>query len=318
MTLLRCIAVSTAFATLVASPACGSRSNAVPAVNAPVAPPLAKAAGSVPRNVLYVSDYTNLDVMAFSADPRAKNTRPLLTIPLGVHPYGLWVDRNGVLYIATLGSVLEFKPGATMPFRTITKGVNRAEGIVVDSQGTLYVTNNAGVDVSVVEYRRGSTTPSQTLTMTVSGSQFGFPGGVTFDTAGNLYVDAAFYPQPNGHVFRFAPGEKTGTDLGLADVGSQDGLSVDASGNLYVGFFGQVEVYRHGETQPFETIGVSSDYPSFFARSPKGIVYEPVGAGVPSDSALLEFAPGSPYPIDSITGSFFSAPIGAALRSAAF
>lgn len=304
----------------VAVSACRSgSSNAVPTVvSAPAAVPPARIARNIPRNVLYVSDYTNLDVMAFSADPHAQNTQPLLTIGLGAHPYGLWVDRQGVLYVAAGDSVQEFKPGATTPFLKIIQGINRAEGVVVDSKGTLYVVINAGVDVAVVEYPAGSTTPSQTLTMTVSGSQFGFPGGATFDSAGNLYVDATFYPESTGHIFRFAPGQTTGTDLGLADAGSQDGLAVDAKGNLYVGFFGQVEVYRPGATQPFKTIGVPSDYPSFFARSPKGIVYEPVAASVPSNSAVLEFAPTSQKPVNSITGSFFSAPVGAAVRSAAF
>jgi hypothetical protein len=53
---------------------------------------------------------------------------------------------------------------------------------------------------------------------------------------------------------------------------------------LYVGYFGPIEVYHAGATKPFKTVGTASDYPSFFARSPKGIIYEPMASGVPSDS----------------------------------
>ncbi len=101
-------------------------------------------APSVPRDVLYVSDYANDDVLAFDASPRAKNRQPLLTIPVGAHPNGLWVDRHGVLYVAAYESVLEFKPGATAPFRTITAGVTGAVAVTVDTGGTLYVVNHSG------------------------------------------------------------------------------------------------------------------------------------------------------------------------------
>jgi hypothetical protein len=317
MPLFRRTACTIAPALWLLLPACSSAPGGVPTIGSAVrvAASPARAAQKIPLDVLYVSDYNNLNVLVFSANPRAKNAKPLLTIGIGAHPYGLWVDRQGILYVATGASVQEFRPGATAPFQTITQGINRAEGVTVDSNGTLYVVGNAGTDVAVVEYPAGSTSPSQTLMMTVPDSQFGFPGGATFDSAGNLYVDAAFYPENNGHVFRFAPGQTTGMDLGLEYVGGQDGLAVDAGGNLYVGYFGQIEVYHAGATKPFKTVGTASDFPSFFARSPKGIIYQPMASG-PSDSALLEFGINSKNPIDSISG-FFAAPIGAAVRSAA-
>ena len=274
-------------------------------------------APSVPRDVLYVSDFANDDVLAFDASPRAKNRQPLLTIPVGAHPSGLWVDRHGVLYVAAYESVLEYKPGATAPFRTITAGVTGAVALTVDAAGTLYVVNHSGQNVTVVEYSAGSRRPAQTLTITEPDSLFGFAGGITFDAAGNLYVAATFYPEANGRVFRFAPGQTTGTDLGLSAVGSQDGLAIDAKGNLYVGYFGPVEVYAPGATQPSATIGKGSDYPSLFALSPQGVLYEPVTAGIPSNSSLVEFGTNPSKQVDHI-GGFFSAPVGAAVRSAAF
>lgn len=302
---------------LVALAACGAGPAGVPVASAARALPAA-AAQSLPRNVLYVSDYENQYVLAFSADTRARNSEPLATIAVGAHPYGLWVDRKGVLYVAAGSSVLEFKPGATTPFRTITQGVTDAEAVTVDARENLYAINNAGEAVTCVEYPAGSVQPSRTLTMTVYGSLFGFPGGATFDAKGNLYVAALFYPQTNGHVFRFAHDRKTGKDLGLAAVGSQDGLAFDAKGNLYVGDFGPIAVYRPGATQPFATLGVESDNPSFFAVSPGGVVYEPVTGGDPSRSSLNEYRLNRRQPIDAITGSFFAQPTGAALRTAAF
>lgn len=314
---LRALALS-AFAVIVS--ACGAGTASAPAGYGPPATtgaPPAAVQRRLPRDVVYVSDYVNEEVLAFPASTRAKNPAPLLTIALGTHPNGLWVDRDGILYVAAYSSVLEFKPGLTTPFRTITDGVTGAEGVTVDKRGTLYVVNHAGADVTVVEYRHGGGAPSQTLTMTEPDSLFGFPGGATFDAAGNLYVSTLFYPETNGHVFRFAPGATTGTDLGLADVGSQDGLAFDAQGNLYVGDLGPVAVYRPGATQPFETIGKSSDYPSFFAVSAKGFVYAPYAAGVPSKSRLLEYTSEGKQ-VDAIGGTYVSGPTGVALRSSAF
>ena len=236
-TRLRALALST-FALMVS--ACGGGTASAPAGYVPpvaIGAPSAAVRRGLPRDVVYVSDYLNDDVLAFPASTHAKNPAPLLTIALGTHPNGLWVDRDGILYVAAYSSVLEFKPGLTTPFRTITDGVTGAEGVTVDKHGTLYVVNHAGAAVTVVEYRHGDSAPSQTLTLTEPDSLFGFPGGATFDAAGNLYVATLFYPETNGHVFRFAPGATTRTDLGLAEVGSQDGLAFDARGNFYVGNF---------------------------------------------------------------------------------
>jgi len=265
--------------------------------------------------VLYISDYDAKTVLAFPANERAGNAKPLATIPIGDVPVGLWVDRNGILYVAAFSAVYEFKPGATSPFQTITSGITEALSVAVDANGTLYVANADDKNVLVDEYAAGSTQPSLAFTITIPGTTIAFPGAMTFDPAGNLYVETAF-ESGGDHVFRFAPGATTGTDLRLEVVGGEDGLACDAEGNLYVGNGGSINIYRSGHKRPYKTVVESSTMPSMFALTRAGALYVPLSGNSFAQSSLQEFARHEKGPVNGLTGDF-EEPVGAALQAEA-
>jgi hypothetical protein len=173
------------------------------------------------------------------------------------------------------------------PIGTITSGLNGPEGMAVDRNLNLYVTNTgnntitvyapgqttpsatysqglnepAGVAVgddgtvyganlagTVVEYAKGSMSPERTL-------QVGdLPIDVTLDKANNLYVTYG------DGVEEFAPGSTTGTNLGIR-IDSPGGVQIDKSGNIVVAnqTLPGVEVFAQGSTSPSQTFAQTGD-----------------------------------------------------------
>ena len=100
----------------------------------------------------------------------------------------------------------------------------------------------------------------------------------------------------------------------MTGVGNEAGVGVDDGGNLYVGAetFG-INVYPAGSSSPAETIPLDTQGPSLFAVTRKGSVYAPLQYG--ASSGVAEFAPHGQTPIKTLSGSYFSEPIGAALEA---
>lgn len=276
------------------------------------------------RNLVYVSDQLQKAVLAFPASERAKNPNPVETLSLGVIPEGVWVDRNGILYVGVsghssklAGQVEEFKPGASTPFQTITSGISQPASLVVDAKGTLYVDQIADTTVEILEYLAGQTSPTKTLV--ISGKSEPVAGGLTLDDSGNLYVHTLFVDDAPSHVFRFAPGATIAEDLHLRGLGNVTGLSGDASGNLYVAVLDSViAVYPPGQTRPSRKIGgPPSSYFANFVATRGGKLYVAQQNPEPSDSSLLEYAVGGSQPVNVLSGHL-QAPVSAALRAAAF
>jgi hypothetical protein len=67
----------------------------------------------------------------------------------------------------------------------ITQGVSRSTGVYVDRHGTLYVLNNGGSSTNVTKYKRGSSTPFQTIE---KGLVYRNPTSLAVDRSDNLYV----------------------------------------------------------------------------------------------------------------------------------
>lgn len=277
------------------------------------------------RNVLYVSDQLDKAVLAYPSSEKLNNPSPVETIQFNVIPEGLWVDRAGILYAALSdqlpsqpGEVQEFKPGQTSPFVTITDGIGRPENLTVGSDGTLYVDQENGLSVEILEYLPGKTSPSKTLS--VSGKGQPNAGGMTLDSHGNLYVSAAFADGPR-HVlvYRFAPNQTIGKNLHLRDTGVGQGLASDAQGNLYVGGPNQgISVYGPGQTEPNRIIHApSGQVDGLFTVTRSGQLY--VTSYSPSNDPVevLEYATGGSQPVN-IVSSGLKAPHSTALRAAAF
>jgi len=171
----------------------------------------------------------------------------------------------------------------------ITSGVTRAEGLLVDAHGTLYLSNDTW-PASIVEYKRGSKTPFFTITkgLYVPGSlavdaydnlyvadsqsggvvlvyppgasspsktisiptQRGGPQGLAFDPHGNLLVSTFDIEHETGNVYSIAPGSTQPTNLNLQDLPG-GALGADKSANIYVGGSGgTIAVFAPGGTTP--------------------------------------------------------------------
>ena len=277
-----------------------------------------------PRNVVYVSDQLEKAIVAFPASERAKNPTPLETLGLGVIPEGIWVDRNGILYVglfdsngSQFGSVEEFKPGATEPFLTITNGIGEPSNIVVDRKGTVYVDQVSDLSAEILEYPAGKTSPSQTLSITEKGEPVA--GEMTLDTHGNLYVHTFFVDNPPSHVYEFKKGSATPKDLGLSGLGNTADLSSDKAGNLYVSDanFG-ISVYAPGQTTASREITPPpNNIFDGFVTTRGGKLYAAQGAAGYDEPSLLEYAVGGSQPVNVLSGHL-QGPLVPALRAAAF
>jgi len=320
--LLPGVVAMTVFLTAVLS-GCGG-TNQVLQAGAPVGTQSAKRLqpNGAPR-LVYVSDQLQKALLAFPASERAHNPPPVQTIGLSVIPEGVWVDRAGILYAALsgrspsqFGKVEEFKPGASAPFLTITKGIGSPSFLVVDRNGTLYVDQTYDVSVQILEYPAGKTSPVKKLSITEKGEGEGGP--MTLDAHGNLYVHTSFLDNQPSRVYRFAPGKTAPQNLQLNGLGGTTGLASDEFGNLYVSDAkGGISVDAPGQKNPTREILPSpNDYFDFFVATRSGKLYVAQGES-PSLASLLEFAVGGSQPVNVLSG-YLQAPLIPALRAAAF
>ena len=111
---------------------------------------------------------------------------------------------------------------------SITSGVNGPCGMTIDSEGTLYVANDVGANVTI--YPPGAISPTVTLSASLTE-----PTSTAVDGAGNVYVANRNIPRTVANVVVFPPGQTTPSEVItsdlLTDIVSE---ALDASGNLYV------------------------------------------------------------------------------------
>src|SRR5580693_3466206 len=131
----------------------------------------------------------------------------------------------GKLYVSDSSSVEVYKQNGTSPIDSYTSGLSGSpHGSYVDDFGTLYVTNFYANNI--VEFPRGSHTPSVTLTNGVSG-----PISVVVGEDGTIYV-AEF---PTSTVLEFAKGASSPT--ATISIGSPESLTLNPTNrNLYVSY----------------------------------------------------------------------------------
>lgn len=297
-------------AVLAACSSPGPSSNQLPG-QLPAAHAVRTAQSSGP--ILYISDLEANSVTLYPAN--VASPAPLSTITSGVfEPEGIFVDRNGTLYVAnsayshaSLASVTVYPPGATQPSLTIQASTYEPMSVAADSKGNVYVGGNENGTVVINEYAAGGTTAINTVFPTGNHGD-PFMGGLAVDRRDNLYASFFVYDHPPAHVVKFAPGLANERDLKLGGLDSIDlnpGLGRDAKGNLYVGgaLYG-INVYRHGSRKPSRTI--SGGFSQFFTVAPNGALYDP------ETYYVDEFSPGSAYPDIQFKGAQY--PVGAAVH----
>src|SRR5580658_3015707 len=85
-------------------------------------------------------------ILVFPASLKAHDPSPIRTFMDGaVRPDGMWVDKNGDLYVANLPQgapttgVYVFHPGSSHPYRHIINSLDNPEHVAVGRDGTVYV-----------------------------------------------------------------------------------------------------------------------------------------------------------------------------------
>jgi hypothetical protein len=179
-----------------------------------------------------------------------KGTGPLNTISgMAVPPLDLAFDTKGNLYIATLlngtqgsiGAVLEFALGSTIPFRQISTGLAHPIRVVPDDAGNIYVLDDT--NAKVLKYAAGATAP-QTSTSVGSGAT-----DLAIDSSGDFWV-----ARHDSGTVKFYP-SGGGTPVALSGLSHPAGLAWRASNNtLYVS-----DETTYNPSQSYQC-GVSSTY----------------------------------------------------------
>ncbi len=122
------------------------------------------------------------------------NPSPVRTLALGAGVTDVAADGDDRLYVAHAdGTVAVYKPvasGSAAPLRTVATRAQPIDSIAVAKDGTLYVEAQRAKAVRVFAYAAGASGPAPSRTV----GPFARPaagtatGGITLDSAGNLYV----------------------------------------------------------------------------------------------------------------------------------
>jgi hypothetical protein len=214
----------------------------------------------------------------------AKGFEPVgeLALGSGEYPLGLTVDASQNLYVAIspLGSgtadVDVFPRGATKPSKVYTSGLTGPVDVAVDGHGTLYVANLAqpkgggcdqgsGPGGNVVEYAKGSMTPTRTIT------DFpGCPSAIAVDSDANLYLTNTYYLASNftkSDVRKYAYQSTHGKSLHLHVPGGAlfGGIAVTPEGDILVengqddATLNQLLTFAHDARRPTVVIQYGGD-----------------------------------------------------------
>lgn len=178
---------------------------------------------------LYVADSGKGQVLRFAAG----STSSTVGTPIGTGltaPTGVAVDGSGNVFIGDAGKVIEipFLNGALAPAQqaTVQTGLGTRIRLAVNGAGTVFVTDPD--NARVVKIANPLTRSFLASTVTI-GSGFTKPSAIAVDNAGNVFA-------ADGNTLSelVAPyyGVPTAITNGL--VGPVTGLSVDASGSVYV------------------------------------------------------------------------------------
>lgn len=207
---------------------------------------------------LYVADNYTDSISIYNGN--LKGGAPIGTITTSVSgPEGLAVDASGNLYVSNAynSTVTVYQPGKTSPSTTYSTDLTFPVAVAVDTNGTVYVANATGFSFapgSIVEYPKGSTTPS----LTISDTNFQVVTSLGLDASNNLYV-TYMNPSETGQINKYAPGQTSGTNLNIS-LGYSGGIVIDNKNQLIVTdqSLPAIEIFPAGQTKPSKTFGTTN------------------------------------------------------------
>jgi len=183
-------------------------------------------------------------------------------------PTGLCFDGRGNLFVSNDDNTI-YKANAPP---TLTTFVNSTDpkGMAFDSSGNLYVANRTANTISEVS-------PAGVVTTFVTSNQgLNEPIAVAFDANGNLYV------ANSTSISKVTPGGVVSTFVNFNYGANPWGLAIDASGNLYVSFYGGgfiAKVTPDGTPSIFVDRTQGLDLPRGLAIDAGGNLYVANGSG---------------------------------------
>jgi DNA-binding beta-propeller fold protein YncE len=176
-----------------------------------------------------------------------------------------------------------------------SSGLSRPRGVAFDQFTNLFVATNTfhpntgTVSAAILKILPDGT---QTTFANINGpSADFFASGVTFDSAGNLFVMVLDDTDPNAAstIYKFAP---NGTQSTFGAVRGQGfGLAFDGAGNLYAADGADGIIYK------FTTDGTRTVFASMTNAGPVGLAFDRAGnlfvstEGNPGSDTILKFTP---------------------------
>jgi hypothetical protein len=286
-----------------------------PAVQALRAPAHVKRQKPLPSRLLFLeTGLETIDIYSL-----AKTDQPLQTID-GLHEgqQEMDVDADGNLYVVNNGTIEAdnyvgvYAPpydGSPVILTAAWQGVTFFPiGVTVDASGTVYVTDcgkYCAETPAVYVYPKGATTPTKQVTAT----GFDSLSGLAVDRASNVYVVDWSTANQSVDVFKSKAGALKFAPMRLRGLISGDGgngMSFDASGNLYVSSIssgtnfiaeykpGKRDMARMIDSMPFLQEAEMIDV------GPDGNLYAPIYCAFAPCPLAYGFKPGAKKAFESI------------------
>jgi sugar lactone lactonase YvrE len=160
------------------------------------------------------------------------------------YPSALTIDASGNLYVIDANRFIR-KISPTGVVSTLAAGFNGPQGLATDATGNVYVADTQNQLIRKISPTGIVTTLAGSgnygyVDGTGTAASFRYPQGLATDAAGNVYVADTYVIRkitPAGVVTTFAGSGTYGYTDGtgnLASFGNPSGITIDASGNVYV------------------------------------------------------------------------------------
>lgn len=200
-------------------------------------------------------------------------------------PGGVTLDNAGDVYVTNqgmYGRVVKLAPGSSSPSVLPFTGLYEPQGLVVDGNGTVYVTD---FNNRVVKLDAGSNNQTE-----LPFDGLNYPEGLAVDTSGAVYVA----DRGNDRVVKVDAGSNQQTVLPFNGLQNPDGVAVDSAGNVYVTDTDNDRVLKLDAGSNNQT-----ELPFAGLSAPWGIAVDDTGAIYVTEhdnSQVVKLAPGADKP----------------------